>query len=174
MAEIDLTHEDIPRGTTELLSYLDSKGVAFEVLTHEPAFTALQEAGELGVLADEVLKTVVVDTDAGHALLVIPASRRLDMNRVRGAVGDHDARLATEHELETDFPDYELGALPPVASLLGVPAYVDPEVMERDTVVFAAGSQTRSVRTATSELFAGEDVVVAPLARHPLWVDEPV
>jgi prolyl-tRNA editing enzyme YbaK/EbsC (Cys-tRNA(Pro) deacylase) len=36
--------------------------------------------------------------------------------------------------------------MPPLALLFGASLYVDPEVLHHDTVVFAAGSQTQSVR----------------------------
>jgi hypothetical protein len=43
---------------------------------HRRAFTSLQEARELGVAADEVLKTVAVRTRGTYVLAVVPASRR--------------------------------------------------------------------------------------------------
>lgn len=113
------------------------------------------------------MKTLALDTTRGHELVVIPASRRLDMKLVHEAVGDKHARLASEQELEEDFAGYELGALPPLGSLLSAPTYVDPEVMQHDTVVFAAGSRTESVKAKTEDLFRDESVTVVPLTRQP-------
>jgi Ala-tRNA(Pro) deacylase len=93
------------------------------------------------------------------------------MGLVRHAVDDHHARMATEDELEREFPAYELGALPPVGSILGLPAYVDPEVLEHETVVFAAGTQTESVKVRTAELFRDEPISVVPLTRRPEEAD---
>jgi hypothetical protein len=90
---------------TSVEEHLRARGVAFEPVSHEPADTSIDEARALGVPADEVVKTVVLDTESGHALAVIPASRRLDMRLVRAAVGDRHAGLASEEELERDFPD---------------------------------------------------------------------
>ena len=146
---------------------LGGRGLAFEVIPHERTYTTIEEARALGISADEVLKTVVLDTERGHALAVIPGSRKLDMRLVREAVGDRHVRLASEEEIERDFPGYALGAIPPMGSLLGVPMYVDPEVLEHGTVIFAAGSQTESVRIRTQDLLAGEPHEVAPLTRHP-------
>ena len=75
--------------------YLERRGVAFEVATHPRAVTSLDEARTLGIAADEVAKTVALITARGHVLLVLPASRRLDLRLAREAVDDHDARLAT-------------------------------------------------------------------------------
>ena len=68
--------------------------------------------------------------------------------------------------MSRDFPDFELGAVPPLGSLLGVPTYVDPEVMAHETVVFA-GSQRESVKIRTAALFDDESITVVPLSLHP-------
>ena len=89
--------------------------------------TSVDEARALGIEVGEVLKTLAVRTGSGYALVVIPASRRLDLHLAREALGDNRARLASEEELGRDFPDYELGALPPLGALLDAPVYVDLE-----------------------------------------------
>ncbi len=147
--------------------HLQSRGVPFEVVTHEKAFTSIGEARALGVSADEVVKSVMLHTDSGYTLVAVPGYRRLDMKLVEAAVGERHVRLATEEELTEAFPDFELGALPPTGSLLGVEVCVDPEVMAHETVVFAAGSQTESVKMRTEDLFRDENVRVVPVTRHP-------
>jgi Ala-tRNA(Pro) deacylase len=146
---------------------LETRGVAFEATSHAETYTSVDEARALGIAADEVVKAVMLNTTSGYQLAVVPASRRLEMKLVQEAVGDRHARLATEQELERDFPGFELGALPPLGSLLSVPTYVDPEVMEHETIVFAAGSRTESVKVRTEDLFRDESVSVSPLTRHP-------
>lgn len=147
--------------------HLEERGVPFEVIPHRQAYTSIDEARALGIAADEVVKTVVVQAASGNALAAVSGYRRLDMTLVRNAVGDNHARLATEEELAGDFPQFQLGALPPLASLLGAPVYVDPEVMGHETVVFAAGTQTESVKMRTEDLFQDGSVTIVPLSRHP-------
>ena len=146
--------------------HLEQRGSAFELLPHRQAYTSTEEARALGIDAGEVLKTLAVRTGPGYALVVLPASRRLDLHLVRDALGDHHARLASEEELSRDFPSYQLGALPPLGTLLGSEVYVDPEVLGHDIVVFAAGSQTESVRMRTQELFGSEQVTTVPLIKQ--------
>jgi Ala-tRNA(Pro) deacylase len=114
--------------------------------------------------ADHVLKAVVIDARGRHAVAVIPASRRLDMYLVRGALDDQAAHLATEDELRGDFPSIELGAAPVLGWLLDAETLIDPSVLECDTVVFAAGTRTESVRVRTRDLFRGEHAAFVPLA----------
>jgi len=146
--------------------HLEQRGSVFELIPHQQTYTSIDEARALGIDAGDVLKTVAVRTRSGYALMVVPASRRLDLHLVREAVGDNRARLATEDELCRDFAGYELGALPPLGTLLGAAVYVDPEALGHDTVAFAAGSQTESVKIRTGELFEPEQATTAPLVRR--------
>lgn len=146
-----------------VLDYLQGRGAVFTVIPHARTVTAESEAHAARIPTELVAKTVVVIANYGPAVLVIPASRKLDMAMVAEAVGDPQSRLATEPELERQFPDYELGALPPLSMLLLAPMYVDPGVMERGEIVFAAGRQDVSIKMATSDLFGNDPVVITPL-----------
>jgi Ala-tRNA(Pro) deacylase len=149
--------------------HLEQRGCAFELLPHRQAYTSTDEARALDIDAGEVLKTLAVRTGPGYVLAVIRASQRLDLRLVRDALGDHQARLASEEELARDFAGYQLGALPPLGALLGSQVFLDPEVLNHDTVVFAAGTQTESVRIRTRELFASEQITTVPLVKQADW-----
>jgi prolyl-tRNA editing enzyme YbaK/EbsC (Cys-tRNA(Pro) deacylase) len=114
-----------------------------------------------------VLKTLALRTSCGYALVVIPASRRPDPHLARQALGDHHARLASEEELGRDFAGYQLGALPPLGVLVGGQLFVDPEALRHDTVAFAAGTQTESVKLPTEALFGGEQATTVALVKQP-------
>jgi Ala-tRNA(Pro) deacylase len=144
---------------------LTKLNVPYEVIPHEQAYTSTEEALALGVSVDEVVKTIVLDTASGHALAVIPGSHRLDIRAAERAIGAKHVRMATEEEIQKEFPTYELGAIPPLGSLVGAPTYVDPEVVRHDTLVFAAGTQTESIKVRSEDLFRNEPVTVAPLTR---------
>jgi Ala-tRNA(Pro) deacylase len=151
---------------TQVTEHLQTRGVPFAPIAHRQAYTSIDEARALGIEASEVVKTVAVRVAGGYALVAVPATCRLDMHLVQAAVGDRHVRLATEEELRRDFPGFELGALPPLGSLLGAPLYVDQEVLRHETVVFAAGSQTESVQINTADLLQHEQVTALPLIKH--------
>ena len=150
---------------TVVTEHLERRGTRFEVLPHPPADTALDEARVLGIDADEVVKAVVLDVPTGHALAIVPASRRVDLALVREALGEPHVELANEQEIGHDFPEFEPGAMPPLPSLLHVPVVIDPAVLRHRVITFAAGSQRWSVRTAPTVLFAGASTTVAPICR---------
>ena len=153
------------KGKAAAIELLEAKNIPFEVLRHKTTFTAADEARTLHVPEADVLKTVVLDTGAGHVIAVTPASEKLDMALIREAVADRHAHLAGEAETKRDFPAYELGSMPPLPSLAKVPVFVDPEIMQHPTVIFAIDHE-ESVRVKTEDLFSGEYVTVTPLVRH--------
>ena len=60
-----------------VLDYLQGRGAEFTVIPHQK--TAVGEAQTLHLPEDQVVKTLVVIANYGPALMVVPASRRLDM-----------------------------------------------------------------------------------------------
>jgi prolyl-tRNA editing enzyme YbaK/EbsC (Cys-tRNA(Pro) deacylase) len=59
--------------------------------------------------------------------------------------------------------------------LVGATVYVDPEVLGHDMVVFAAGTQTESVKMSTQELFETGGITTVALVKRPeRGSDEPV
>lgn len=146
-----------------LLDYLQGRGVTFQVIPHARATP--EDAGLVGLPEDEVVKTVVLVTQDGIALAVIPGTSTLDLDLARTAVGDQFARIAQPGELERRFPEYEAGTLPPLGLFFEAPMYVDPAVLRMPTVTFAGGKQTLSIRMVTRDLFRDDPVVITPLVR---------
>ena len=140
--------------TSDVTSVLDEAGVSYELLPHPHTETALAEAEALGVAPDDVAKTLVVKVPGGYARVVLPASARLDLHKLREIHGGgrHKVRLASEDDLRRDYPEFELGAVPPIGGGRKDPVVVDPKVAEQETVVIEAGSHDESVRIAAADL----------------------
>lgn len=147
---------------SNVTEHLEGQGVDFEVLPHEPTMTSLAEARALGLAASDVVKTVVLDVRTGHAFAVLPAGCRIDLDKVRAAIHSRHVTLSSEDGIARDYPEFELGAIPPLGALLRTPLIVDPQVVRHETVVFAAAKDL-SVRMRTSDLFAAANIRVADI-----------
>ncbi len=138
--------------SSPLTETLDQAGVAYELLEHKPTDSATDEATALGLRPNEVAKTIVVTAQEGNLRVVLPSSDRIDMHKLRELLGaGKELHLLTEEALGRDYPEFELGAVPPVGGREdGV--VVDRRVADLDHVVFEAGSHDRSVRMAIGDL----------------------
>lgn len=141
----------IPGKITE---FLKRKGVTFEAISHGETLSSVEEARALGIEADEVAKVIVVHHATGRALFALPANRRVDMKAVRQALEDRHARFANEEEMARDLPDFALGSVPPFGELADAVPFVDHHLAGHDTVVFAAGTHTDSIRIRVADVLA--------------------
>lgn len=141
--------------SSDLTSALDKAGVSYELLPHTHTESALAEAQSLGVSPDEVAKTLVVKLPDGYLRAVLPASARVDLRKVRElhGGGKHNVHLATEDDLRRDYPQFELGAVPPIGGRPD-PVVVDSKLADRTDVVLEAGSHDESVRISAADLLA--------------------
>ncbi len=149
-----------------LLSFLDSHQADFTITTHPNAFTAREVASAEHMAPREVAKTVVVFGDGAPYIIVVGANRLVDLHEVRTALGVTQARLATETELGELFPDCELGAMPPIGSLYGMPVYLDSSLAGQDTIAFNAGTHHDEVHMTTAEYRRLAEPRVVALARE--------
>jgi Ala-tRNA(Pro) deacylase len=150
----------------DVTSFLEA-GVDFDVLEHAHTERAADQAAALGVGPEEVAKTLVLVAPSGNVRAVLAASERIDLHKVAAVlgVGGKKMHLASEDDLARDYPDVELGAMPP----LGGPedqVIVDERLAGRDSVVLEAGSHNRSVRLKTVDLMRLARAQVADICRE--------
>jgi Ala-tRNA(Pro) deacylase len=125
---------------------LQQHHVAFRLLDHEPTYAAQRLAQVVHVSGGEVAKVVLLRADDGYVLAVLPATRSVNVDRVRELVGAASVKLATESECGKCFPDCELGALPPFGSKYGMRTLVDRSLSEDDEIVFEGNTHHQAIR----------------------------
>jgi Ala-tRNA(Pro) deacylase len=156
---------DLSAATTQLVEHLREESVEFELLPHRRTVRAASEARVLGVLAQTVAKTVVARDDEGrHVRAVVPATTRLSLERLAGAIGVEKVRLLTESELVSAYPQFELGAVPPFGGPAGDLTVIDGKLAECDHVVLEAGVHDTSLRLRTEDLIQIADAQLAEVA----------
>ena len=150
----------------DLTRVLDEAGVPYELLRHVHTESAVAEAEALGLTAGDVAKTLIVRTPDGYMRAVVSATERLDLRKLRELLGagKHRVHLATEEDLGRDFPEFELGAVPPVGGERRDPVVIDSRLAEQDSLVIEAGSHEESVRIATEDLIRLAGAQLADLA----------
>lgn len=147
-----------------LREFLDKNNVRYVVITHSRAYTAAGTAAITHIPGNELAKTVMVRVDDQLAMAVIPASRHLDLNALRGAVGAKGVSLVSEKEFENSFPDCEIGAMPPFGLLYDLPVYLDEKLSRDLEIAFNAGSHRELVRLAYKDFERLQHPMVVPIA----------
>jgi Ala-tRNA(Pro) deacylase len=129
-----------------LKTRLDREHVHYDILPHSATFRAVAVAQTLRVSEQEMAKVVIVKVKDRFVTLVLPATAKVDFQRLRKLFGTHRVRLATEEEITRLFPDCELGAMPPLGILYGLPVYVDQSLTGDEEIVFEGGTHSEAIR----------------------------
>jgi len=148
-----------------LVQQLERASIAYELINHSRTTTAAAEARVLGLDPHEVAKTVVLATPDGFVRAVLPASERLDLGKLRTILETKDVQLATEEVLAGAYPEFELGAVPPLAGGDGDRVLVDRRLCENEWVVLEAGTHEQSLRLRTSDLVELSDAQLVDLSQ---------
>ncbi|NBO91732.1 MAG: deacylase [Planctomycetia bacterium] len=125
--------------------FLSEKNVRFEAVVHPPAYCAGRRAKYLHTPGNEVAKAILLKSPRGFLLVVVPATRSVDLTAFPGA------RLATTDEICSVFADCEYGAVSPFGNLYGLPTYLDEQFSPNMWITVEAGSHTDAVRLSASD-----------------------
>jgi Ala-tRNA(Pro) deacylase len=131
---------------TDLLRYLNSNKVEFQVLEHDPAFSAHDVAMSSHVPESQMAKAVLIKIDDHFWMAVLRADQRVNQQLIRRVFGARDVVLAHEEDLGMLFPDCQIGAMPPFGNLYGLPVLVEEGLADDEEIVFNACTHTKVVR----------------------------
>lgn len=153
---------------------LSGTGLDYELIPHPHTERALDEATSLGLSPEEIAKTIVLHVTirddlairGTHARAVLPAGERLDLHKVRAFFGEsRSVRLATEAELAEVYPEFELGAVPPLGGVPEDLVLLDPRISSRASIVFEAGTHDQSLRMRTADLVARTNAAIVDICQ---------
>ncbi|TET97522.1 MAG: YbaK/EbsC family protein [Anaerolineales bacterium] len=132
--------------TDKLREYLDSNNVKYTIIEHDPAFTAQEVAAAAHIPGKQLAKAVMIKIDGEMAMAILPASYRVNFDRLQEQTGAKELELATEKEFKGLFPDCDVGAMPPFGNLYSMKVFAAESLAEQIDIAFCAGSHTELIR----------------------------
>lgn len=149
---------------------IERLGLRYQVLRHRAEYTAQRVAQTTHVPGRLVAKPVILrEADGSYAMAVVTAGQHVDVASIPHVRGGARASLADEIELAKLFPDCEVGAMPPVGHLYGMPTWLDAEFRRHPDIYFQAGNHHELVcmKFADFEKLAGPFAGEFSLHREP-------
>lgn len=140
-------------GSEVVVHFLEHQKAPYELIEHADTFAAADEARATDSSPARMAKTVLLHDHWGFRAAVIPASERLDLHKARALLGASDRlRLASEEEIEREFPAFEAGALPPFSALLGTPEILDTRLLAYHHVLCSGGDHRHTLKISPREI----------------------
>ena len=123
---------------TTLEEYLESRNIAYDVVEHPHTNTAMRAAEAAHVPGDQVAKPVLLGDEHSYLLAVIPATHRLELDRLNQMLA-RSLEMLPEDEIEATFSDCECGAIPAIGDAYGIDVVLDPALTHQPDVYFESG-----------------------------------
>ncbi len=136
-----------------LIALLEMRGAHYKHDRHALSYTARETARSEHVPPRSFAKVVIVHSEDGFAMAVLPADRIVDLEELRESFGSLHLRLATERELNELFPECELGAMAPFGNgtLCELPVWVDGLLLAEETISFNACTHRDVIQMGTED-----------------------
>jgi prolyl-tRNA editing enzyme YbaK/EbsC (Cys-tRNA(Pro) deacylase) len=145
---------------------LDALGVAYEVMSIDPAFAdTAQFCEKYGIPLANSANTIVVvgkKEPKQYCACVVLATTRLDVNHaVKKLMGNARVSFASADETKA-LTGMMIGGVTVFALPPGVPLYVDDRVMALDWVILGGGGRDTKIRTTPEVFRRMPDTTIVP------------
>jgi len=128
-----------------LKTFLTKQKIKYTAQKHKTAYTAQEIAASQHVPGRQLAKCVVVKTEKGFALAVLPAIHLVDFAKLKKLLRVKKLSLASEVDLKGLFPDIDVGAMSVFGNLYQVPTVADKTLVTSAKIVCNAGSHTDTI-----------------------------
>jgi Cys-tRNA(Pro)/Cys-tRNA(Cys) deacylase len=157
----------MPARTTRATVALDSMDIDY--LVHEYAVAEKVGAGygeavaaAIGLPAERVFKTLVVDVDKVPVVAVVPVAARLSTRLLARASGGKRAEMTAPADAER-LTGYVTGGISPFAQKRRLDSYLDLSALDHDTVAVSGGMRGIQLEISPLDLIRVADATVAIL-----------
>lgn len=156
-------------GGTPATVTLDRAGISYtpRPYEHDPAAPSygLEAANALGVEPARVFKTLLVDTDHGLAVGIVPVDTTLDLKAVAAALGTKKVTMADPKVAERN-TGYVVGGISPVGQKKALPTVLDDSATAYPTVLVSGGKRGLDLELAPRDLLTVTRGRIAAIARR--------
>ncbi len=153
--------------TQEISRFLEKKiPYAYLIETGPDGVHAEETEDSLGVIRECLAQAVPLNIDGRICMAIIPATRQINVEKLRRYMGAGEVRLAAEAEYKPLLPPGENGVIPIFGSLYGIQVLLAHELMDYQELAFIVGSSQVIVHIRLCEFLVTEKPYVC--ARHAI------
>lgn len=147
----------------KIKQYLDDKGIDYEELVHKTVYTAYDAAQTLKKQLKEIAKTILVEADKTHVLVVLPADKKIDMDKLKKALGAKKISIPSE-KVMIKVLKIQPGTLSSFGRFHNLEVVVDKAMLGAKKAVVSTGSFTDSVFMKVKDFVRSEEARLANVA----------
>ncbi|MFI6825493.1 MULTISPECIES: Cys-tRNA(Pro) deacylase [unclassified Kribbella] len=133
---------------------------------HDPAAKSfgLEAAEALGLAAEQVFKTLLVEVDGKLTVGVVPVDKQLDLKAIAAAAGGKKAVMADPAAAERT-TGYVVGGISPIGQKRALPTVVDSTATEHAKVYVSGGRRGLDIGLSPADLITVTRARTAAISR---------
>jgi len=147
----------------KIKSYLDKQDIDYEEIAHKTVYTAYDAALTLKKELKEIAKNLIIKADNTYALVIVPADKRLDLNKIKKALKAKKVSIPNEKVI-VKVLKIKPGAVSSFGKLHQLEMLVDKAMAGTKKAVFSTGSVTDSVFMKVKDFIQMEEAKIADIA----------
>lgn len=161
-------HEQTSK-STPAIAQLEKAGVTFRVVEYEHDSDhmedgyGLEAAEKLGVNAEQVCKTLMVDTGEKRVIGIVPVNGRLSMKSIASAVHAKKASMTSPDVAQRE-SGYVVGGISPFGQRTHHETVLDSSVMKFDEILVSGGKRGLDVVLNPKDIVSILNATVADIA----------
>lgn len=167
LAELGLVNGSIDESLPvekQIHQKLKNLGVEYQTLKHESVITSAEAASARGSQEGQGAKALVMKADDHMIMVVVPGDKKADTKKLKAALKVKDLEMADKTEVET-ITKCQIGGVPPLGSLFGLPTYIDDSFDRFKVVYFNAGVRDASIELKLEDLIRVEQPEIISCAK---------
>lgn len=159
---------------TNAARLLDKAKIDYKLITYpvDPDnLDAIHVANALGQDIEKVFKTLILNSDKGHFVCIIPGNKEVDLKKAAKVMGAKKAEMIAVKEL-LPLTGYIRGGCSPIAMKKKFPTYIHSSANDKDTIYISAGVRGMQIQINPKSLISFVNASVADIIKDNLTLEE--
>lgn len=144
----------------ELEEYLKGKNLWHKFIEKEETVHTADAAKATGLELARITKSLVLKTDEGPVMAIIPGNRKLSFEKLKKVVGK--ARLVPFEEAK-NYSGYEPGATPMIHHKVPMKVVVDESLLSDEVIYGGGGSRNKLLGMKVKDIIEENNAIVADI-----------
>jgi len=151
----------------KILELLERSNIEFNHQTHETIGRDSVSASKIrGSNLNQGAKALILKTKSEKFVqMVLPANLRLDLKKAKKLVGEKNISLASPDEV-LEITSCVVGSVPPFGILWNLDIYFDKLLLDKELVVFSAGTLEDSIFIKPQDLIKCNKGIIASISKE--------
>ena len=151
-----------------LKALFEAEKIPYRLISHREAYTASEVAESIHMPGRKFVKVVIVQANGKKVMAVLPSHRRVNLSLFAEVAGKETVSLMEEDEFRLQFPDCEVGAMPPFGTFYQLPVYADALLGREAVIYFRAGSHREVIEMRHQDFIRLAKPSVCHFVQEPL------